>query len=104
MSREHRLITRYADIPPVVRDAILSVEDKRFFSHNGIDYLSVPRVLRRIRGAALQGLGRLIARKAEEMRLSVWIEEEMTRRFGSKRRQARVDRVHNSTDAVGLSL
>jgi len=49
----------------------------------------------------LQGLGRLprslsfvlgvrnanmIARKAEEMRLSVWIEREMTRRFGSKQR------------------
>ena len=49
----------------------------------------------------LQGLGRLprslsfvvgarnanmIARKAEEMRLSIWIEREMTRRFGSKQR------------------
>jgi penicillin-binding protein 1A len=28
----------------------------------------------------------MIARKAEEMRLSVWIEREMTRRFGSKQR------------------
>ena len=143
------LITRYEDIPPVVRDAILAAEDKRFFAHNGVDYSTVPRVLFRIRtrtliarllgigptdeanapaifpqggstitqqlvrghflkgltslenSSLLQGLGRLprslsfvlgarnanmIARKAEEMRLSVWIEREMTRRFGSKQR------------------
>ena len=41
-------ILRYEDIPPVVRDAILAAEDKRFFSHNGIDYLSLPRVLGKV--------------------------------------------------------
>ena len=149
LAREYRSITRYEDIPPVVRDAILAAEDKRFFAHNGVDYSTVPRVLFRIRtrtliarllgigptdeanapaifpqggstitqqlvrghflkgltslenSSLLQGLGRLprslsfvlgarnanmIARKAEEMRLSVWIEREMTRRFGSKQR------------------
>jgi penicillin-binding protein 1A len=149
LAREYRSITRYEDIPPVVRDAILAAEDNRFFAHNGIDYTTIPRVLARIRTGTLvarmagrgpadeadapaifpqggstmtqqlvrghflkgltslensrllQGLGRLprslsfvlgarnanmIARKAEEMRLSIWIEKEMTRRFGSKRR------------------
>jgi penicillin-binding protein 1A len=149
LAREHRSITRYEDIPVVVRNAILATEDKRFFEHNGVDYSTVPRVLSRIRGETLvarlfgrgpadeadapaifpqggstitqqlvrghflkgmtsvensyllQGLGRLprslsfvlgarnanmIARKAEEMRLSLWIEEEMTRRFGSKQK------------------
>ncbi len=38
---EHRQITQYADIPPVVRDAILATEDKHFFSHNGVDYFSI---------------------------------------------------------------
>ena len=51
LAREYREITRYEDIPPVVRDAILAAEDKRFFSHNGIDYLSLPRVLRRVGSA-----------------------------------------------------
>ena len=37
VAREYREITRYEDIPPIVRDAILAAEDKRFFSHNGID-------------------------------------------------------------------
>jgi penicillin-binding protein 1A len=44
LAPEHREIARYEDIPPIVRDAILAAEDKRFFSHNGIDYFSVPRV------------------------------------------------------------
>jgi penicillin-binding protein 1A len=149
LAREHRIITRYEDIPQVVRNAVVSTEDKRFFSHNGVDYQTIPRVLARIRvgtlaarmigrGPAaeadapaifpqggstitqqlvrgyflkgltslensplLQGLGwlprslsfvlggrnaNMIARKAEEMRLSLWLEDEMARQFGSKRR------------------
>ena len=149
LAREYRDIARYEDIPPIVRQAILAAEDKRFFSHNGIDYLSVPRVLGRVRvsmlarrlvrggrhdevdGVALfpqggstitqqlvrgvflrrvtaqensyqlrhAGLGarvlssvigarsvNMLARKREEMRLSLWLEEEMRERFGSKRR------------------
>lgn len=149
LARESREITRREDLPPIVRDAILAAEDKRFFSHNGIDYFSVPRVLGKVRvgmlarrwmsggradgadGAALfpqggstitqqlvrgsflhrvmarensyqlrhAGLGarllakvvgvrsvNMLARKREEMRLSVWIEHEMRTQFGSKRR------------------
>lgn len=51
-AREYREITRYEDIPPIVRDAILAAEDKRFFSHSGVDYLSVPRVLSKVRVGA----------------------------------------------------
>ncbi|HEY6615344.1 MAG TPA: transglycosylase domain-containing protein, partial [Vicinamibacterales bacterium] len=58
LARERREISRYEDIPPIVRDAILAAEDKRFFSHNGIDYLSLPRVLGRVR------LGMLVWRLA----------------------------------------
>src|SRR6185503_18412258 len=53
LAREYRDITRYADIPPIVRDAILATEDKRFFSHDGVDYRSLPRVLVKIRLSAL---------------------------------------------------
>jgi penicillin-binding protein 1A len=49
IAREYRDITQYADIPPVVRDAILAAEDKHFFSHNGVDYRSIPRVVARVR-------------------------------------------------------
>jgi penicillin-binding protein 1A len=58
LAREYREIARYEDIPPIVRDAILSAEDKRFFSHNGIDYVTVPRVLGKVRVGML--VGRLV--------------------------------------------
>lgn len=57
LARERRRITPYAEIPPVVRDAILAAEDKDFFSHNGVDYLSIPRIVGKVRlGAWLESL------------------------------------------------
>lgn len=55
LAREQREISRYGDIPSIVRDAILAAEDKRFFSHDGIDYLSVPRVLAKVKVGMLIG-------------------------------------------------
>ena len=55
LAHEYRQIARYEDIPPIVRDAILAAEDKRFFSHNGIDYFSLPRVLAKVRIGMLAG-------------------------------------------------
>jgi penicillin-binding protein 1A len=52
LAREYRAITQYADIPPVVRGAILAAEDKRFFTHNGVDYFSIPRVIGKVRVGA----------------------------------------------------
>ncbi len=149
LAREYRDITPYADIPPVVRDAILAAEDKRFFSHNGVDYYSVPRVIGKIRlgawGTRVATAGRrdnmrgpaifpqggstitqqlvrgvflrdrtsrensyelqspgvgsralswavgarnanMLLRKREEIRLSIWLEQQMRARFGSKQR------------------
>ena len=148
-AREYRQITPYHATPPIVRDAILAAEDKRFFSHDGVDYLSIPRVLSKIRIGALarrlatggrydntsgqaifpqggstitQQLVRgcflqrqtsqensytlrngglesralssvigernanMVSRKREEIRLSLWLEEQMRKQFGSKRR------------------
>jgi penicillin-binding protein 1A len=149
MASEHRQMSRYEDIPQIVRDAILATEDKNFFSHSGIDYSGCARVVYKmkilkllgrftqmgprnavnsaaifpqggstitqqlVRGYFLrtmtvqensdqlrhtQGAARALSyvigartvnmlfRKLEEIRLSVWIEEEMQTRFGSKRR------------------
>ena len=149
LASEYRHITQYADLPPVVVDAILAAEDKRFFSHNGVDYLSLPRVMLKVRwatwgarlatagmgdhsrgraifpqggstitqqlvrGVFLQGqtsrensyelrnagvLSRVLStvigtrnanmalRKREEIRLSLWVEQQMRDEFGSKRR------------------
>jgi penicillin-binding protein 1A len=149
LANEHRKITQYENIPPIVRDAIIATEDKHFFSHSGVDYSVIPRMLSKVRiralVARLVGLGsqnevespallpqggstitqqlvrghflknlttkensntlryagifprslsslvgaravNMLVRKLEEIRLSLWIEEEMRKRFGSKRR------------------
>ena len=39
---ERRTLVSYNDIPDVVRNAFVSTEDKRFYSHGGIDYLRIP--------------------------------------------------------------
>ena len=149
LADEYRDIVQYDEIPPVVREAILAAEDKRFFDHDGVDYRSIPRVVGKVRvgalvkrlawggradttrgpaifpqggstitqqlvrGVFLQHLTSLenshqlrsdgqiartvaaaigarnvnkAARKREELRLSLWLEQEMRQRFGSKRR------------------
>jgi penicillin-binding protein 1A len=55
MATEYRWISKYEDIPPVVRDAILAAEDKNFFSHSGVDYSRIPHVLGRLRIRSLLG-------------------------------------------------
>jgi membrane peptidoglycan carboxypeptidase len=148
LATEHRRLTKYEDIPRIVRDAIIAAEDKNFFSHSGVNYSVIPRVLGKVRIGALVirliGIGpqddnmspvifpqggstitqqlvrghflqnltaqensnqlrhgallaralsyaigarsvNMLVRKLEEIRLSLWIEEEMQNRFGSKR-------------------
>jgi membrane peptidoglycan carboxypeptidase len=144
LAKEHRQIVQYGDISPIVRNAILAAEDKNFFSHNGVDYSRIPRVLSKVRFKTLltriMRLGRpdeadslamlrqggstisqqlvrayflrnltdaensnelqpgvlsyvvgarsakKLVRKLEEIRLSLWMEQQMRERFGSKRR------------------
>jgi penicillin-binding protein 1B len=42
-SREKRRLIRYEDIPKVLRDAVLSIEDRRFFEHSGFDPVGMVR-------------------------------------------------------------
>ena len=155
MAREYRRNIKYEDIPPIVRDAILATEDKNFFTHSGVDYSVIPRVLSKVRiGTLVARLTRIrredevnrpaifphggstitqqlvrghflkdltvfqnmtdqensnqlrqgvllprvlsymigsrsvnmLVRKMEEIRLSLWVENKMQERFGSKRR------------------
>ena len=149
LGRERRDIIRYEEIPDVVREAILSAEDKNFFSHSGVDYTVFLRLLAKtniralvahftpfdskdasqrpsvfpqggstitqqlVRGYFLQDLSSTknsyslqhegilphvlaivigvpgtnkFLLKIEGIRLSLWIEEEMQKQYGSKRR------------------
>ena len=48
-ARESRLLTRFDEIPRVVRQAIVAAEDRRFYAHDGIDYRSLVRVASKVR-------------------------------------------------------
>src|SRR5262245_28839449 len=42
---ERRTLVRFDSIPPIVRDAFVVVEDKRFYRHSGIDWPRVPKAV-----------------------------------------------------------
>jgi penicillin-binding protein 1A len=142
LAREYRRVVSYDEVPEILRQAILAAEDRNFFSHGGVEYRSLPRVVskalactlaawrkgepgsrirlpqggstitqqlvrgyflqdetRRENGRALLRNGvtmRLVSaalgvratnklyRKLEEIRLALWVEEEMQRRYGSR--------------------
>jgi penicillin-binding protein 1A len=47
LAREYRRVVTYDEVPPIVRQAILAAEDKSFFTHAGVDYSALPRVVRK---------------------------------------------------------
>src|SRR5271169_3579411 len=38
---EHRVIVTYNDIPPVLRNAVIAIEDRHFESHVGVDIFGI---------------------------------------------------------------
>jgi penicillin-binding protein 1A len=147
LAGEYRRVVSYDEVPVILRQAILAAEDKNFFSHSGVEYRALPRVIQKtmvrsvtewwkgnagfrllfpqggstltqqlVRGYFLQDLTRRetggvlvnkclaprllsavlgvqatnkLLRKLEEVRLALWLEEEMRRRYGSQERAKR---------------
>ena len=61
---ERRNLTPIGDIPTVVKDAVLAIEDTRFFQHGGVDYKGMVR-------AALANLGRVKSQGASTITMQV---------------------------------
>ena len=93
---EHRVIVTYDQIPPVLRDAVLSIEDRHFESHVGVDVIRIVRAAitdlmewRTAQGASTltQQLSRRLfltsqknwKRKIEEALLAIQIERHFTK-------------------------
>jgi len=38
----------YDEVPLILRQAIVAAEDKRFFTHSGVDYRALPRVVQKM--------------------------------------------------------
>ncbi len=61
---ERRSLTPIKDIPQVMKDAVLAIEDARFFQHGGVDYLGVIR-------AGLANFGRSKSQGASTITMQV---------------------------------
>lgn len=95
-NREKQRLVRYEDIPPILRDAILSAEDKRFFTHPGFDVVGIFRSAwvdlkhgRNEQGAStltmqlsrymFLTLSRTWQRKAAEIMITLQLEQKLTK-------------------------
>lgn len=93
---EHRVIVQYGQIPPLLRNAIISVEDRHFESHWGVDVIRILRAAftdlmewRRAQGASTltQQLSRRLfltpekswRRKIQEALLAIQVERHFTK-------------------------
>ncbi len=93
---EHRVMVTYNQIPPVMRNAVISIEDRHFESHWGIDVLRIVRAAitdilewRKAQGASTltQQLSRMLfltpeksfRRKIQEALLAIQIERHFTK-------------------------
>ena len=86
---------RLADLPPYLPKAFVAIEDRRFYSHWGVDPIGILRALtRNAAGGAMQGGStltqqlaknlfltqeRTLSRKIEEAILAVWLEHKYSK-------------------------
>lgn len=77
---ERRSLTPIKDIPQVMKDAVLAIEDARFFSHGGVDYLGVIRAgFANVGRAKSQGASTITMQVARNVYLSA--EKSYTRKI-----------------------
>ena len=68
---ERRNLTPFEDIPPVMVNAVLAIEDSRFFEHNGVDYRGMLRAaLANLSEAKSQGASTITMQVARNVYLS----------------------------------
>jgi penicillin-binding protein 1A len=61
---ERRNLTPIKDIPKVMKNAVLSIEDNRFYQHGGVDYLGILR-------AGIANIGRMKSQGASTITMQV---------------------------------
>ncbi|MEP7181023.1 MAG: penicillin-binding protein 1A [Betaproteobacteria bacterium] len=68
---ERRAVINIADVPEVMKKAILAAEDERFYSHGGVDYISVLRAaLTNVASGSQQGAGTITMQVARNFFLT----------------------------------
>ena len=68
---ERRSLVRYKDIPKVMKQAVLAIEDDRFYEHGGVDYWGILRAaLHNAMGGSRQGASTITQQVARNFFLS----------------------------------
>lgn len=95
-NREKRRVVRYAELPPVLIQAVISIEDKRFFQHSGFDPARMLKAVwvdlrerRKDQGASTltQQLAKMLwldsrktfARKFDELLITIHLERKLSK-------------------------
>jgi len=68
---ERRTLVRSAEIPDIMKRAVLAIEDDRFFEHGGVDYVGIVRAaVHNLSGGARQGASTITQQVARNFFLS----------------------------------
>jgi len=67
---ERRSVVKIKQVPDLVKSAILAAEDERFYSHGGVDYVSMTRALLSTMSGNKQGGGTITMQVAREFFLT----------------------------------
>jgi penicillin-binding protein 1A len=68
---ERRNLVRIADVPDVMKKAVLAIEDDRFYEHGGVDYIGIARAaVHNLTGGAKQGASTITQQVARNFFLS----------------------------------
>ncbi|MDR1530091.1 MAG: penicillin-binding protein 1A [Burkholderiales bacterium] len=68
---ERRSVVRIDEVPEILKQAILATEDNRFYSHGGVDYISVVRaIVANITTSSRQGAGTITMQVARNFFLT----------------------------------
>nr|WP_236904157.1 penicillin-binding protein 1A [Comamonas serinivorans] len=69
--KERRTFVPVAEIPQVMKDAVLAIEDARFYQHSGVDYIGLARAaLANLKSAKSQGASTITMQVARNVYLS----------------------------------
>ncbi|MBL8334300.1 MAG: penicillin-binding protein 1A [Rubrivivax sp.] len=100
---ERRNFVPIAEVPQVMKDAVLAAEDARFYSHGGVDYKGVARAaLENLRDARSQGASTITMQVARNFYLST--EKTFTRKIYEILLALRIERLLTKDQILELYM
>ena len=100
---EHRDFVAYKDTPKELIDAVIAIEDERFFEHQGIDYKSMARALfSTVTGGGMQGGGTITMQVARNFYLTR--EKTLTRKLREMLLANRIEKTLSKEKILELYL